>query len=95
MSEANISYNPISRFGIGILSCFMVSDSLGVDTKRVIGKFKYTDPLKIIIEGYDSIFYIKQGERKEPGTTTVLQLRKFCAVSNTGARYLHRRYRNT
>lgn len=76
MSDANIHYKPISRFGIGILSCFMVSDSLEVDTKRVIGKYKYAEPLKVIVEGYDSIFYIKQGERQEPGTTTVLQLRK-------------------
>ncbi len=76
MSDADVQYKPISRFGIGILSCFMVSDSLEVDTKRVIGKYRYTDPLKVIVEGYDSIFYIKQGSRKEPGTTTVLQLRK-------------------
>ena len=76
MSALDVNYKPISRFGIGILSCFMVSDSLEVDTKRVIGKFDYTDSLKIIIEGYDSIFYIKQSDRKEPGTTTILQLRK-------------------
>lgn len=76
MSEVNFTYKPISRFGIGVLSCFMVSDSLEVDTKRVIGKYKYTESVKVIVEGYDSIFYIRQGERTEPGTTTILQLRK-------------------
>lgn len=29
-----------------------------------------------MVEGYDSIFYTTKGERTEPGTTTVLQLRK-------------------
>jgi hypothetical protein len=76
MSEVNFNYKPISRFGIGILSYFMVSDSLEVDSKRVVGKYKYTDALKVIVEGYDSIFYIRQGDRTEPGTTTILQLRK-------------------
>jgi len=76
MSEVDIKFKPISRFGIGILSCFMVSDSLEVDTRKVISKYKYANPIKLMIEGYDSIFYTTKGERTEPGTTTVLQLRK-------------------
>lgn len=76
MSDVDINFKPISRFGIGILSCFMVSDSLEVDTKKVISKYKYANPIKLMIEGYDSIFYTTKGERTEPGTTTVLQLRK-------------------
>lgn len=76
MSEIDVNFRPISRFGIGILSCFMVSDSLEVDTKKVISKYKYANPIKLMVEGYDSIFYTTKGERTEPGTTTVLQLRK-------------------
>lgn len=76
MSEVDVNFKPISRFGIGILSCFMVSDSLEVDTKKVISKYKYANPIRLMVEGYDSIFYTTKGERTEPGTTTVLQLRK-------------------
>ncbi|MFW5891620.1 MAG: HD domain-containing protein, partial [bacterium] len=75
-AENNVVFTPISRFGIGILSCFMVADSLEVSTKKVYEPYESSEPLKIIVEGYESIFWIKSGKRKEPGTTTKLDLRK-------------------
>jgi len=75
-SESNADFTPTSRFGIGILSCFMVADSLIVDTKRVLGPHKSTDSLNITVEGQESIFVIKSGIREVPGTTTKLILRK-------------------
>jgi hypothetical protein len=75
-SESNADFTPTSRFGIGILSCFMVTDILIVDTRRVIGNYNYGDPLNITVEGQDSIFWIKPGGREIPGTTTKLILRK-------------------
>ncbi|HBN06786.1 MAG TPA: metal-dependent phosphohydrolase, partial [Bacteroidales bacterium] len=75
-SESNADFMPTSRFGIGILSCFMVSDTLIVDTKRILGPHKSSDPLNITVEGQESIFWIKSGEREIPGTTTKLILRK-------------------
>lgn len=74
-SESNADFYPTSRFGIGILSCFMVADTLFVDTKRVYAPHKSSDPLSITVEGQDSIFLIKEGEREVPGTTTKLFLR--------------------
>lgn len=75
-ASINIDFKPISRFGIGILSYFMVSDDLKVSTKRLIGPYKSSDALEIILEGHDSIFLIQDGKRVEPGTTTELLLRK-------------------
>jgi hypothetical protein len=75
-AESNADFIPTSRFGIGILSCFMVSDTLIVDTKRILGPHKSTEPLNITVEGQESIFWIKSGEREVPGTTTKLILRK-------------------
>lgn len=75
-SRANASFNPTSRFGIGILSCFMVADTLSVDTRRVYGPHESSKPLHLAIEGQDSIFWIKSGERSTPGTTTKLFLRE-------------------
>lgn len=76
MSESPKNFKPISRFGIGILACFMVCDNMEVETKKVLGSFQTDDALKISIEGYDSLFVITTGSRREPGTKTVLKLRE-------------------
>ncbi|MDR2409631.1 MAG: ATP-binding protein, partial [Bacteroidales bacterium] len=75
-SESNADFTPTSRFGIGILSCFMVADTLIVDTKRALGPHKSSEALNITVEGQESIFWIKTGKREVPGTTTKLILRK-------------------
>jgi len=75
-SETNADFTPTSRFGIGILSCFMVTDTLIVDTKRVYAKHKSSDALNLTVEGQESIFWIREGKRELPGTTTKLILRK-------------------
>lgn len=75
-AESNAEFSPTSRFGIGILSSFMISDVLIVDTKRIYGSHKSSDPLNITVEGQESIFWIKEGKRETPGTTTRLVLRK-------------------
>ena len=75
-SESSADFVPTSRFGIGILSCFMVADTLIVDTKRVTGPHKSSDSLNVTVEGQESIFWIKEGERLTPGTSTKLILRK-------------------
>lgn len=75
-SESNADFTPTSRFGIGILSCFMIADTLLVDTKRVYAQHKSSDALNITVEGQESIFWIREGKREVPGTTTKLILRK-------------------
>lgn len=69
------SFTPISRFGIGILSCFMVCDSMEVKTRRIRERFECDDALHISIEGYESLFIISDSDKKEPGTDTILTLR--------------------
>lgn len=75
-ANSNLEFKPISRFGIGILSCFMVADSMVVETKRLKDQYDFDTPLKIIVEGYDSIFTTIRSQKKEPGTSTKLYLRK-------------------
>ncbi len=77
LSETNAEFIPTSRFGIGILSAFMVADTLIVDTKRVYAEHRSSEPLNLTVEGQDSIFWIKEGERAMPGTTTKLILRDY------------------
>lgn len=75
-STSKAKFTPTSRFGIGILSTFMVADTLEVDTRRIYGPHESSEPLNLSIEGQNSIFWIKSGLRKTPGTTTKLLLRK-------------------
>jgi len=75
-SSFGSNYVPTSRFGIGILSCFMVSDSIEVETRRVYENHSYSNPLSVKIEGQESIFYIQSGSKTTPGTATTLVLRK-------------------
>lgn len=74
-AETNASFTPTSRFGIGILSSFMVADTLVVDTKKVYENYGSSDALNITVEGQESIFWIKKGARSLPGTNTKLVLR--------------------
>lgn len=69
------TFIPTSRFGIGILSCFMVTETIEVQTKRIYEAHNSGPALSLTISGQESIFYIKDGSRKTPGTTTRLQLR--------------------
>ncbi|WP_232411310.1 MULTISPECIES: ATP-binding protein [unclassified Methylophilus] len=75
-SKSNAKFTPTSRFGIGILSCFMVADTIVVDTRKLYGPHDSSEALNLTIEGQESIFWIKPGDRKTPGTTTKLYLRK-------------------
>lgn len=75
LASLQSTFTPISRFGIGILSCFMVSDSIEVTTRRLKDRFECDDALHISIEGYESLFIISDSDQKEPGTSTVLMLR--------------------
>jgi hypothetical protein len=54
----------------------MVADTILVDTRKVYGPHKSSDPISLIIEGQDSIFWVKDGARETPGTQTKLILRK-------------------
>lgn len=76
LSDTKHSFKPISKFGIGILSCFMVCDSLEVETKRLMAPYQSDESLQITIDGFDSLFVIKQGKRIVPGTQTILRLRE-------------------
>lgn len=75
-SESNANFTPTSRFGIGILSCFMVADTLIVDTKRKYASDESGAAINVTVEGQESIFWIKPSKRTNSGTTTKLILRK-------------------
>lgn len=63
--DYKLSYQPISQFGIGFLSCFMLGKHIVVDTMhRDSGRAHHLD-----IPNFDGCFFIEEGLRQGPGTT--------------------------
>lgn len=71
---------PNSRFGIGVLSYFMLADELIVTTRRMNADGRVDDPLEVSIGGPDSLARIRRRPAKpwdwEPGTRIRLILRR-------------------
>lgn len=61
-----IDYTPISNFGIGILSCFMVSNSINIDSLRYSTNLAAREPINITLN-LDNSFVER---RPTSGTTT-------------------------
>ncbi len=64
----DIEYRPISNFGIGFLSAFMVSKEIKVETRS----YDKDTGLKIEIPNFDGCFFITQEEHYSVGTTITL-----------------------
>ncbi len=69
--DLNISYKPISNFGIGFLSSFMVCQEIDVKTKYYI---EGSEGLKLHIPNYDGCFFIELEKDLEVGTEIKLYL---------------------
>lgn len=67
----DLEFTPVSRFGIGILSCFMVADKLEIETKK-----EGSEPLLIEIDNTFDYFFVREGRRKDIGTTVTLFLKE-------------------
>jgi hypothetical protein len=66
-----LDLSPVSRYGIGILSCFMVADRLEVETKT-----KDDEPLLVEIDDMFDYFFVREGKRRDVGTTVTLFLKE-------------------
>jgi hypothetical protein len=74
-AENEIKFTSISRFGIGILSCFMISDTIQLETCKIKDIYEKDEPIWVTIEGQNEIFFITDSKKNEPGTTTILELK--------------------
>jgi len=72
--EENVGFTPVSTFGIGILSCFMISNGIKIQTRS-----KDNEPLLIEINGIDDYSSIKTGNQTDIGTEVILFLKEDCA----------------
>jgi len=69
--ELNIDYKPISNFGIGFLSSFMVCKEIDVKTKSYI---EGSEGLKLHIPNYEGCFFIEREDNINVGTEIKLYL---------------------
>lgn len=68
--KEELKMDPISRFGIGVLSCFMTADYIEIDTFKDPNTTKNQDHLKISIPSKENYFKIKKNtENLNTGTT--------------------------
>ncbi len=65
------SYSPISKFGIGILSSFLISDGVKIETLK-----KGHEACKFSIGSVSEEWKYEKGSRNEPGTTIILELNR-------------------
>lgn len=77
--EKGVSFYPISKFGIGILSCFLIADRVLIKTRRK-ERNNLSNPLSIKINPKLKMYVINELEpsdwdnEKEPGTVITLYL---------------------
>ncbi len=69
-------HDPISKFGVGLLSCFAVSPSLTVITRRDPSLAKDPHGWGVHIPSRDGHFAVKIDEQVPVGTTLVLELQR-------------------
>ncbi|MEI9479513.1 MAG: ATP-binding protein, partial [Deltaproteobacteria bacterium] len=75
--QLNLAMDPISEFGIGLLTCFTVSNTMEIETKRDQNIFNDSKPLRVQIPSVDRHFRIEElepGTSISPGTTIKLRV---------------------
>ncbi|MFJ7915418.1 MULTISPECIES: ATP-binding protein [unclassified Lysinibacillus] len=70
------NYSPISNFGIGFLSVFMIADQVDVQTTKIIDRYKTSQPLDLTIDGLSGLFYFNKGINNIVGTKITLKLKE-------------------
>ncbi|MEU7804441.1 caspase family protein [Micromonospora arborensis] len=74
-TDGGPEFQPISQFGIGVLSYFMIADELEVRSTRVDRRLGLQTPIRVRIRGGSDLFQISDGGQVEPaGGGTVVRL---------------------
>ena len=71
-------FDPIAKFGIGIMSCFLISEGVTIETKK-----KGFDPCRFTVDSTEQAWKYEKGSLENPGTKIVLRLSKEGKMINT------------
>ncbi len=82
----DVNIDPISYFGIGILSCFMVSDRIEIETRKEPYSAPPANPLRILIPAMNRQFRVEVRpiEAMEVGTTVTVTVSAKKTASDDG-----------
>ncbi|GGG16798.1 hypothetical protein GCM10011344_16730 [Dokdonia pacifica] len=88
--KANTDFTPVSRFGIGILSCFIVADIVEINTRSIQTDNKKKYPIRLSLKGLHNYYVLQtnkdlpssipnrdglqKGYRKKTGTSLALRI---------------------
>jgi hypothetical protein len=84
LREHGIRFSPISQFGIGFLSCFMLADRVEVRTHPGAGRPAHD----VILSGPANLFWLKPGTRAQQGTEVKLILKTKFNLAHAPDRWL-------
>ncbi len=74
--QEQLKFTPISNFGIGILSCFMVSNTIEIDSYRFHETNANSEPINYTLNFNDRYIDKKSSNKTSFGTTIKLNLHK-------------------
>lgn len=87
LNKSGIAFDPISKYGIGILTCFLVADQIEIQTYRDLYCFPNSFPLKIIIPDKTRQFRIEKPPHDNQNFgTTVRIFVKGRKISQSGSK---------
>lgn len=67
-TELGINYKPISMFGIGFLSCFVIGKRVDVKTKYYLKDESESNSYRLEIPNFDGCFFIENSQMSHCGT---------------------------
>jgi len=67
---------PIARFGVGLVSTFMIADTLEVVTQRVFSPRRDDIRRRVTLQGRQGLAYLVEEPSAEPGTCVRMRLRR-------------------
>ena len=90
LARAGLVTSPISLFGIGILSCFMIAERMLVRTCPGDHDDGERQPFDVTISGPGSLFWLKPGTLEHQGTEITLYLKRGFQLQHNAQTLLNR-----
>jgi len=90
LARAGLVTSPISLFGIGILSCFMIAERMLVRTCPGDHDDGERQPFDVTISGPGSLFWLKPGTLDHQGTEITLYLKRGFQLQHNAQTLLNR-----
>lgn len=73
--KRNFQFIPTSRFGIGFLSAFTVSDKIFIETYKPTSEIKNNEPIRLTLTGFRNYLLREKTDRQTAGTRIEIILR--------------------